>query len=100
MKKMRLLMIMTLSLGILIFALTIVDFLALHDINNDYVSTQALQSLDITLSKTPPTWTDTKGEWSIVSISLFARAGFLILNTFTLWFCLKRLSEEDVIKTL
>ncbi|OQX61372.1 MAG: hypothetical protein B5M51_08085 [Anaerolinea sp. 4484_236] len=94
MKKLRLMTIITLSLGVLILMLTIGDFLALHDINKDYVSMQALHSLDISLSEMPPAWTETKGEWDMVSLSLFARGGFLMLNTFTLWLCFKGLREE------
>jgi hypothetical protein len=50
------------------FLFTIADFLALHDIRNEYVSSQILESLNITLSEDLPEWTSTPGEWQIVRI--------------------------------
>ncbi len=60
------------------FLLTISDFLALHDIRNEYVSTRILNHLDITLSGELPEWTSTKGEWNIVQISYLFRFAFFI----------------------
>ena len=46
------------------FLLTILDFLALHDIAKDYLSPDALKFAEITA--TIPTWTATEGEWLMV----------------------------------
>ena len=60
------------------FLLTVFDFLALHDIRNEYVSTRILNHLDITLSEELPEWTATRGEWDIVRISHLFRFAFYI----------------------
>jgi hypothetical protein len=61
------------------FVLSFSDFLALHDIKNDYVSARILERLNITLSEDLPEWTATKGEWTIVRISYIFRLCFFIL---------------------
>lgn len=60
------------------FLLAIFDFLALHDIQNEYVSTRILRRLNIKLSDELPEWTSTKGEWDIVRISHLFRFVFFI----------------------
>ncbi|MBU4331071.1 MAG: hypothetical protein ABIK95_10610 [Acidobacteriota bacterium] len=60
------------------FLLTIFDFLALHDIFNEYVSLSILKSLNITLSGELPDWIATKGEWGIVRINYLFRFAFFI----------------------
>lgn len=55
------------------FLLTIFEFLALHDIHSEYVSTGILKRLNISLSGDLPDWTSTKGEWGIVRVSYFFR---------------------------
>ena len=59
--------------------LALFEFLALHDIHNEYVSTRILERQDIELSKDLPAWTATKGEWMIVRISYLFRFFFFIL---------------------
>ena len=61
------------------FLLTLFDFLALHDIKNEYVSARILERLNISLSEDLPEWTSTKGEWIVVRISYFFRLFFFIL---------------------
>ena len=82
--RVRLLASVTFGLCLFAFVLTIGEYLALHDISHDCVSSQVLQSLDTSLSRELPSWTETKGEWAIVSLSVFFRGGFLILNAITL----------------
>jgi len=74
-----------LALCFLGFLLTIGDFLALHDIRNEYVSSRILQYLNVTLSEDLPEWTSTKGEWSLVRISYFFRFFFFILCAILLY---------------
>ena len=64
----------------LVFCLTVLDFAALHDIKKDYVSEYVLNYLKISLSEDLPHWTSTEGEWNIVSLSLYLRLVFFILN--------------------
>jgi hypothetical protein len=93
MNKTQLLVSVTLGLSIVVFILTIGDFLALHDISKDYVSKFILDYLQIELSQELPEWTDTRGEWRSVTISFVSRFAFLILNFVTLSICLRRLRE-------
>lgn len=65
--------------------LTICDFLALHDIKNEYVSTRILERINITLSEDLPEWTSTKGEWGIIRISYFFRLFFFIFCAIVLY---------------
>ena len=85
MKKSGILLKSMLLLNLLVFLLTITDFLALHDIQNDYVSAKVLGGLQIGTSAPLPAWTATQGEWQLVSISFFARVVFLIANLGLLW---------------
>lgn len=69
------------------FLFTIADFLALHDIKNEYVSLGILESLDITLSDDLPEWTSTQREWQVVRISYLFRSIFFIFCVYVLyWF--------------
>ncbi len=79
MNKARKMVILLAALCVFGFILTIFDFLALHDIQNEYVSTGILKRLNITLSGELPEWTSTKGEWDIVRISYLFRFVFFIL---------------------
>ena len=86
MKKSGIMLKSMLALNLLVFLLTILDFLALHDIQNDYVSAEALQHLQIIGSSAPPpAWTATTGEWQIVSISFWLRTVFILTNLLLLW---------------
>ncbi len=75
----------------LLFLMTILDFLALHDISHEYVSASTLNNLDIRLSAELPEYTKTPDEWTALRISTLARFIFLILNTAVLLLCLRRL---------
>jgi hypothetical protein len=78
----------------LVFILTILDFTALHDIKQDYVSRYILNYLKINLSNDLPDWTSTEGEWHVVSLSLYLRFLFLILNTTVLVYYFKKLASN------
>jgi len=95
MKKIRLLAAITFVAGFLLLAVTFLDFLALTDIRHDYVSPQVLDSLNISLPSALPEWTDTRGEWQVVALSLYSRVGFLVLNSITLWFCIRRFKLDE-----
>ena len=101
MNRLRLLATVTLITGLLVLVITVLDFLALTDISREYVSQSVLDGLNITLSSKLPEWTDTRGEWQVVAFSLYSRVGFLILNTITLWLCMRRFKHhEDVASQL
>ena len=86
-----------LGLNLLILLLTLGDFLALHDIQNDYVSTAILDYLQITTSSTLPSWTATSGEWLMVTLSFWVRTILLLASLLLLWKVLKenRLPKEN-----
>ncbi|MBT3241930.1 MAG: hypothetical protein HN352_02195 [Bacteroidetes bacterium] len=65
--------------AVLAFLLLILDFLALHDIKQDYVSPNVLSDFNINLSTLLPEWTATKAEWIAVQISLFVKASLLVV---------------------
>ena len=60
------------------FLLTIADFLALHDIHRDYIGTEVIKLLDITIGEDLPGWVATKDEWGIVRVSYLFRFAFFI----------------------
>ena len=80
MKNIKTVTAITLLFCILVFMFTILDFAALHDIKQDYVSQYILDYLKINTSKDLPDWTGTEGEWQVVSFSLYSRYLFFILN--------------------
>ena len=67
------------ALCVLGFLLTIADFLALHDIHHDFIGTEVVKLLDITIGEDLPAWTAAKGEWGIVRVSYLFRFIFFIL---------------------
>ncbi|MCP4140993.1 MAG: hypothetical protein GY755_12020 [Chloroflexi bacterium] len=88
MKKTSLFIKGMLTFNLLVFILTVGDFLALHDINKDYISSERLEALGI--SVTLPAWTAAAGEWQVVTISFIARSLFFLANLFLLWTLLKK----------
>ncbi len=67
-----------------IFFATVLDFAALHDIYNDYLSKRVLESLEFGGVNEVPAWTETPGEWSLLKFSLtfklFAILALLVLT--------------------
>lgn len=89
MKNSKVLIAVSLFFTVIILFLSILDVLALSDIQRDYVSQKVLQEEGILLSSELPAWTATVGEWQVVSLGVYARLPFLLLNTGTLWICWK-----------
>ena len=81
--------------SIVVLALTMGDFLALHDIQREYVSAEVLDSLEIIVSDELPHWTATAGEWAMVQFSFLARFAFLIFNAITLLLTVVMLRRQD-----
>ena len=96
MKRNHLMIKITIGLCAFVFLLTLFDFLALHDIRNEYVSTRILNYLNITLSGDLPDWTATKGEWDVVNVSFLSRLIFFVLNIFVLTLCLKKTKKDPL----
>lgn len=96
MNKNGLLIKIVFGLCCFVFLLTLFDFLALHDIRNEYISTRILNHLNLTVSGDLPDWTATKGEWDIVYVSFLSRVVFFVLNIFVLYICLKKSRKESL----
>ena len=84
MKKSDTLIKIAIALAIVLFICAIDDFLALHDINKDYVSKQVLQYLEVETSKVLPDWTNTKLEWLSVQVSYIIRFISIIVSLIVL----------------
>ena len=78
-KSIRLLAGATLLACILACLATGSDFLALHDIRNDYVSREVLRDFGVGPIAALPAWSETPIEWRAVEVSFLFRLGFLIL---------------------
>ena len=90
MTSQRLVTKIALLLCVVVLLFTLLDFAALHDIKQDYVSKGILDYLNMTLLSDLPGWTATTGEWQVVTASFWLRLLFLILNTFVLGYHLSR----------
>lgn len=77
--------LLTLAVVGFLLVLTVGDFLALHDIQQDYVSAEALRTLELDLAGALPYWTSTSGEWAMVTISIVSRSILLVLNALLLF---------------
>ena len=84
MKRIETLLGWSLVLCIILLFLTLGDFLSLHDIKQDYVSTDILADLQVKLSKELPEWTSTKAEWFVANVSFFLKFVFAIFAIITL----------------
>ena len=97
MKNFKTITVLTLLLCVFVFILTIFDFVALHDIKQDYVSQYILNTLDISLSNDLPDWTTTEGEWHLVSFSLYLRFLFFVLNIIVLLSIYRKMTSNKSI---
>jgi len=93
-KKLKTFIFTTLILSIFVFILTLLDFAALHDIYKDYVSQSILDYLKIGTTQNLPEWTNTKGEWQVVTFSLIIRFLFLILNTILIIYLYQKIVSQ------
>lgn len=103
MKRLETLLGISLVLCIILLFLTLSDFLSLHDIRQDYVSTDILEDLQVKLSKELPEWTSTKAEWFAANISFFLKLFLAIFAIITLSKSIRKLksvSKEQLDSTL
>lgn len=78
----------------------IFDFLALHDIHNDYISQAVINRFSANTSSSFPDWTSTTGEWSVIKISFIVKLvaiGFTFLAIFA---SSKNFDSQNQVKTL
>ena len=93
MKRIETLLGWSLVLCIILLFLTLGDFLSLHDIKQDYVSTDILADLQVKLSKELPEWTSTKAEWFVANVSFFLKSVFTIFVIITLLKSIRKLKS-------
>ncbi len=65
-------------ISMLLLSLTFVDFLALSDIHQDYVSSKVLQYLHIDIANELPGWTSTQLEWGWIRLSIFIKTILIV----------------------
>jgi|GEM_PF-6500743 len=87
---MRSLLITSIGITLLLAICTFDDFLCLHDIRADYVSKSVLAYLHIETTEPLPEWTDTKLEWTSISISFVVRSILILANLLVLVLLVKQ----------
>lgn len=73
-KNNRLVFILAITITVGLFIMLALDFAALHDIHNEYLSKNILETLEVKLSKEVPNWTENKGEWDYLGLSFCIKA--------------------------
>jgi hypothetical protein len=87
MKYNRLAIVLIIVIVVGLFITLALDFAALHDINNEYISKNILRTLDVQLTKEVPVWTENKGEWDYLSMSFIIKAvAYVVLLTVAICF--------------
>jgi len=74
-------------LGLIMVLLTclFLDFLALHDIRNDYVSNSVIDRFSPSTLSVLPEWSGTLGEWAIVQTSFLIKLIVAVITMIVLW---------------
>ena len=80
MKRIDALLKLVLLIAIVLCVLTILDYLALHDIYKDYVSKTVLSYLNLSLPIELPGWTNTELEWNAVTLNYILKIFLAITN--------------------
>lgn len=73
------------ALIIVLIASLLFDFLALHDISNDYVSTPVIRQFSSVPASNFPEWTKNSGEWSLIRWSLAVKLIIAALSIPIVW---------------
>lgn len=95
MRRVDTLLKFALLIAILLCVLTILDYLALHDIYKDYVSKTVLSYLNLDLSKELPAWTNTELEWDMVTINYIMKTFVTIVNIILIISIRKAVQKND-----
>jgi hypothetical protein len=66
-------------LAIFVFVLIFVDFLALMDIHQDYVSQKVLELIQVDITDKLPDWASTNLEWNFIRLSLMLKSVFMVI---------------------
>lgn len=90
MNTIRVFVLFSLIAGLLLLGLSLLEYLALTDIRNDYVSRAVLEQFNLPAAHLPA-WSATPGEWQVVVIARLASIGFLVFNALILGLCWRAL---------
>jgi hypothetical protein len=96
MKRMDTLLTLVLGAAIALCLLTVLDYLALHDIYKDYVSAAVLSQLNIALPIELPAWTNTQLEWNAVTINYLVKTGVTVINLILIVMIRNLVRKNDV----
>lgn len=69
---------------VLVILFMAADYLALHDIRNDYVSRDVLGQLSEGVPQDLPSWSETREEWTVATVSFAARLVLTIVSALLL----------------
>jgi predicted transglutaminase-like protease len=97
---MKNLLIASVAITFVLIFCTFDDFLALHDIKADYVSKSVLNYLHVETSEPLPPWTDTRLEWTSVTISYALRSVLILSNLVILLLLMKRLRHASEFRSV
>ena len=90
-KKMKIGTSILMVFCVVILLSVVSDFMALHDIRQDYVSTSALDYAGISWKNVLPAWCSTSGEWKGVEISMIIRFFLSVFNILVLIYLMKKI---------
>jgi len=83
-----------LAIAVGLFICMVLDFMALHDIQNDYVSQAVIDRFTPGTSDVLPDWTSTPTEWGIVTFSYYVKL-FIIIILFLVPTLIEKLSYKE-----
>ena len=95
MKKTQILIKFCLGIGLIALAMTVSEYLALHDIWHDYVSKQVIENYGGGTYLKLPDWSETRLEWRMVNISGLIRVFYFTFSLVTFAICLKALRKKN-----
>lgn len=84
-----------LVLAIVLLICIFFDFLALHDIHNDYVSKAVIDRFSASTSNSFPVWTNTSGEWSIIGLSFIVKLLAIVFTFIAIFASNKNFTSQD-----
>lgn len=91
-KRLQILLLVTLLAGVFLLVLNLLEFLALTDIYHDYVSPQVILQIGGNPGALPE-WSAASDEWAIVRLSRFTSAAYLLVALPALFLCWRALQK-------
>ena len=76
--------------SMILLGLLLLDYMALHDIRNDYISHATLEHLGFEGASDLPAWTNTQMEWAVVTIGFYGKTLLTMINIILLVFIVRK----------